>query len=287
MSERNMTEKGALYLVATPIGNLDDMTYRAVKVLGDCDFIAAEDTRVTGKLLSAYGISKPMMTYEQHSIRKAGTEIIKRLSDGETCALVTDAGTPGISDPGEDIVRLCADNGIRVIPIPGACAAVNALIVSGLPTRRFVFEGFLEGKPGEKKKRLEELSSETRTMIFYEAPHRIAATVALMAEIFGCDRRVSFCRELTKLNEEIIRTTLGEAARMLAENARGEYVIAVSGREASENDAFFAGMTVSEHVEYYVSLGLDRMSAIKSAAKDRGVPKNEIYKEVAVRKDGK
>lgn len=221
MSEKNMTEKGALYLVATPIGNLDDMTYRAVKVLGDCDFVAAEDTRVTGKLLSAYGISKPMMTYEQHGIKKAGAEIIKRLSEGETCALVTDAGTPGISDPGEDIVRLCAENGIKVIPIPGACAAVNALIVSGLPTRRFVFEGFLEGKPGEKRKRLEELSSETRTMIFYEAPHRIAATAALMAEIFGGGRRASFCRELTKLNEEVIRTTLGEAAEMLEGECAG------------------------------------------------------------------
>lgn len=287
MSERNMTEKGALYLVATPIGNLDDITYRAVKVLGECDFIAAEDTRVTAKLLSAYGISKPMLTHEQHSIKKSGAEIIKRLSRGETCALVTDAGTPGISDPGENIVALCAENGIKVIPIPGACAAVNALIVSGLSTRRFVFEGFLEGKTGEKKKRLEEMVSETRTMIFYEAPHRIAATVALMSEIFGSDRRASFCRELTKLNEEVIRTTLGQAEKMLAENARGEYVIAVSGRSSTESDAFFAEMTVSQHVEYYISLGLDKMTAIKNTAKDRGVPKNEIYKEFTVKKTDK
>lgn len=285
MSERNQTERGALYLVATPIGNLDDITYRAVKVLGECDFIAAEDTRVTAKLLSAYGISKPMLTYEQHSIKRSGSEIIRRLSEGKTCALVTDAGTPGISDPGEDIVRLCAENGIKVIPIPGACAAVNALIVSALPTRRFVFEGFLDGKPSEKKKRLEELSYETRTMIFYEAPHRIAATVSLMAEVLGSNRRASFCRELTKLNEEIIRTTLGEAVAMLAESSKGEYVIVISGRDTTENDSFFSEMTVAEHIEYYLSLGLDKMSAIKSTAKDRGVPKNEIYKEFAVKKD--
>ncbi len=279
--ERNKILPRTLYLVATPIGNLDDITYRAVKVLGECDFIAAEDTRVTAKLLSAYGISKPMMTYEQHSIKSAGAEIIKRLSEGKSCALVTDAGTPGISDPGEDIVRLCIENGIRVVPIPGACAAVNALIISGFSTRRFVFEGFLDGKDSEKRERLEALAPEERTMIFYEAPHRIAKTVSLMSEVLGGERRVALLRELTKLNEERLGLTLSEAAERLSDGSvKGEFVIVVEGKEKSTDGAFWQNMTACQHVEYYVNtLGIERMAAIKAVAKDRGVSKNEIYKE--------
>lgn len=284
--EKNKIISGALYLVATPIGNLDDITYRALKVLRECDFIAAEDTRVTSKLLSAYEISKPLMKYEQHSVRSAGEEILRRLKEGKTCALVTDAGTPGISDPGEDIVRLCIENKFPIIPIPGACAAICSLIVSGFSTRRFVFEGFLEGKPSEKRARLEELSSEKRTLIFYEAPHRIEETVALMAEVFGEQRCAAFCRELTKLNEETLRLTLGEAKEKFAsEGVRGEFVIVVDGNTDAGDCAFWSEMSIVQHIEYYTNkLGIDRMAAIKSVAKDRGVPKNEIYKEFVSKK---
>ena len=277
--EKNKILPATLYLVATPIGNLDDITLRALKVLRECDFIAAEDTRVTGKLLSFFGLSKPMVSYEEHSKHTAGQTVLRRLLAGQSCALVTDAGTPGISDPGEDLVRLCLENGLKVVPVPGPCAAVAALTVSGLPTRRFVFEGFLEGKQNQKRARLEELSSETRTVLFYEAPHRIAETVALMAEVLGPDRRAVFCREITKRNEEFFLLPLGEACRRFEkEPARGEYVIVLEGRKEVA-DAFWASLSVKEHVDYYTEkMGLDRMAAIKVVAKDRGVPKNEIYR---------
>ncbi len=285
--EKNRIMPSTLYLVATPIGNLEDITFRALKILRVCDFIAAEDTRVTAKLLSAYDISKPMMKYEQHSIRSAGEEIIRRLSEGKSCALVTDAGTPAVSDPGEDIVRRCIENNFRVVPIPGACAAVNALIISGFSTRRFRFEGFLEGKESEKKARLEELSRETCPIIFYEAPHRIDKTVSLIAEAFGEERRVALCRELTKLNEEVIRLTLGEAAKRLSDGSiKGEFVIITDGKKDSSSDAFWAEMSVEEHVNYYINtLGFEKMLAIKVAAKDRGLPKNEVYKALINEKD--
>ncbi len=269
-----------MYLVATPIGNLDDITLRALKVLSECDFIAAEDTRVSAKLLLAYEISKPMLKYEKHSIRSAGKEIIRRLNEGQSCALITDAGTPAISDPGEDIVRLCIENNISVVPIPGACAAVSALVISSFCTRRFVFEGFIDGKVGEKRQRLDELASEKRTMIFYEAPHRIDKTVKLMAEVFGAERRAAFCRELTKLNEKALRMTLGEAEVYFKDGTKGELVIVVEGAPDSADGAFFADMSIPEHVEHYVSLGMDKMSAIKAVAKDRNLPKNAVYKEM-------
>ena len=279
--EKNKVMPSTLYLVATPIGNLDDITFRAVKVLKECDFIAAEDTRVTSKLLAAYGISKPMITYEEHSKRAAGETILRRLKEGESCALVTDAGTPAISDPGEDVARLCEENGIKVEAIPGACAAITALTLSGLPTSSFVFVGFLSGKDSQKKARLDELSSESSTLIFYEAPHRIAETLKLLADTLGGERKVALCRELTKLNEEIIRATLAEAAETVShENARGEYVVVVEGRRSDTGYEFWSSLTVREHVLYYVEkMGLDKMSAIKAAAKDRHVPKGVIYKE--------
>lgn len=277
--EKNKVLPSTLYLVATPIGNLDDITLRALKVLRECDFIAAEDTRVTAKLLSAYEIKKPLVTYEEHVKRSAGELILSRLQNGESCALVTDAGTPGISDPGEDLTRLCAENGITVVPIPGACAAVNALAVSGLATRRFVFEGFLDGKTKEKKERLSSLAAEERTLIFYEAPHRLTETLTLMAEAFGRDRRLTLCRELTKRNEEILRTTLGEAVNHYEKNApRGEFVLVLEGA-AHNADAFWQTLSVEEHVAYYQNtMHLEKMAAIKAVAKDRGVPKNEIYR---------
>ncbi len=279
-TEKNKILPSTLYLVATPIGNLDDMTFRAVKTLTECDFIAAEDTRVTAKLLSAYEIKRPCVTYEEHSKRSAGEMILSRLKNGESCALVTDAGTPAISDPGEDLVRLCAENGINVVAVPGACAAVNALALSGLSTRRFVFEGFLEGKDGAKKERLNSLAAEDRSIIFYEAPHRLTDTLKMMSEAFGDDRKVAVCRELTKRNEEILRFTLGDAiAHFTKTEPKGEFVLVVDGRKEN-TDAFWLEMSVSEHVLYYVEkMGLDKMSAVKAAAKDRGLPKNAVYKE--------
>lgn len=280
-TEKNKIEPSTLYLVATPIGNLDDMTFRAVKVLSECDFIAAEDTRVTAKLLSSYDIKKPCVTYEEHTKRTAGEMILSRLKNGESCALVTDAGTPAISDPGEDLVRLCAENDIKVIAIPGACAAVNALALSGLSTRRFVFEGFLEGKDNAKKERLNDLSSEERSIIFYEAPHRLKETLSMMAQAFGGDRKVAICRELTKRNEEVLRLSLKNAIEHFDINEpRGEFVIVSEGRK-NDVDAFWAEMTVPEHVLYYCQkMGLDKMSAVKAAARDRGLPKNAVYKQL-------
>ena len=280
-SEKNKIMPSTLYLVATPIGNLDDMTFRAVKTLTECDFIAAEDTRVTAKLLSFYDIKKPLVTYEEHSKRAAGEIILSRLKSGESCALVTDAGTPAISDPGEDLVRLCADNGIRVVAVPGACAAVNALALSGLSTRRFVFEGFLEGKESAKKERLGILSSDDRSIIFYEAPHRLTETLKMMSDAFGPDRKISVCRELTKRNEETLRVTLADAVKHFTDNEpRGEFVLVVDGKK-EDTDQFWRALTVKEHVEYYVNkMSLDKMSAVKAAAKDRGLPKNAVYKEI-------
>lgn len=280
-NEKNKILPATLYLVATPIGNLDDITLRALKVLRECDFIAAEDTRVTAKLLAAYDIKKPLLTYEEHTKRSAGEVIVRRLKDGESCALVTDAGTPGISDPGEDLTRLCAEQGLSVVPIPGACAAVNALAVSALATRRFVFEGFLEGKTGEKKERLAALSTEERTLIFYEAPHRLAETLTLMAKAFGAERRLTLCRELTKRNEEIRRTDLGEAVAYYTSNPpRGEFVLVIEGAPHNGN-AFWQSLSVEEHVAYYRdTMQLDKMAAVKAVAKDRGVPKNEIYRSL-------
>lgn len=276
--EKNKVEKGVLYLVATPIGNLADISERALKVLSEVDFIAAEDTRNTAKLLNYFGISKPLVSYYQHNRTERGEVICQRLRAGESCALVTDAGTPAISDPGEDLVRLCAEKDIKVTFIPGACAAIAALALSGLFTGRFVFEGFVSGARGERKKRLDFLSSEERTMIFYEAPHHLLDTLKDFYAAFG-DRRIVLCRELTKLNEEIIRTNLSEAVGFYTENSpRGEFVLIVDGRKESEK--FWIDMTVRQHVEFYISSGLSKNDAIKNTAKDRGVQKNEVYKEM-------
>ena len=279
VNEKNKVVGGVLYLVATPIGNLADISYRAVKVLGEVDFIAAEDTRNTGKLLSCLGINNSMISYHEHNIRQRGEEICSRLISGESCALVTDAGTPAISDPGEDIVSLCIEKGITVTSVPGCCAAVNALILSGLPTGRFVFEGFLNGTNGEKNKRLEELRNEYRTLIFYEAPHRLIRTLKMMYDILG-NRKISLCREMTKLNEEIIRTDLEHAVNLYddGEHPKGEYVLIVSGCDNAgiEND-FWSGMDIIEHVQYYIDRGMDKNEAIKTTAKDRGLRKNEVY----------
>ncbi len=281
--EKNKIVPGTLYLVATPIGNLADLSERAVKVLTEVDFIAAEDTRNTGHLLSYLGIKKPLVSYFEHNKRERGEVICDRLTAGETCALVTDAGTPAISDPGEDLVRLCAQRGLSVTSIPGCCAGITALTLSGLPTGRFCFEGFLSVNKSERKKRLDRLRGEDRTMIFHEAPHKLETTLKDLCDAFGGDRKISLCRELTKTHEEVLRMTLSEAVAYHTEHPpRGEYVLIVEGvpEDAVTSAAFWADMTVQEHVAHYLDQGMEKMAAIKAAAKDRGVPKNEIYKEM-------
>lgn len=282
MTEKNKVEKATLYLVATPIGNLADISERAIKVLSEVDFIAAEDTRNSLKLLSALGIRNELVSYHEHNKKASGERLVARLLSGESCALITDAGMPAISDPGEDVVMLCAEAGITVSVIPGACAAVSALSVSGLGTRRFAFEGFLSANKGERKKQLEKVKSDDRTLIFYEAPHKLKATLQDMADIFGNDRKISLCRELTKLNEEIKRTTLGEAiAFYLVNEPRGEYVLIVegfSGEIIEDSVQALLSLTPEEHVKAYENDGLARMDAIKKAAKDRGMSKSELYK---------
>lgn len=281
LEDKNAIVSGMLYLVATPIGNLSDISERALKVLEGVDFIAAEDTRNTGKLLSYFGISKPMVSYFEHNKRERGIVIVQRLKNGESCALVTDAGTPAISDPGEDLVRLCAEENVPVTSIPGCCALVNALALSALSTGRFCFEGFLSTNKNERNTRLNELKNDTRTHIFYEAPHKLTKTLDDIIGAFG-DRKIALCRELTKLNEEIMRTTLSEAIKYYTENApRGEYVLVIEGADEGsvKSDAFWVDMTVNQHTEYYVAQGMKKMDAIKAVAKDRGLPKSEIYKE--------
>ena len=229
---------GTLYLVPTPIGNLGDISRRIADTLGEVDFIAAEDTRVTLKLLNHLGLKKPMLSYYRHNTGAGGEAVLSRLLAGESCALVTDAGTPAVSDPGEELVALCAQRGVDVVAIPGPCALVTALAVSGLPTGRFTFEGFLAMNKKNRRTHLEELKGERRTMIFYEAPHKLCATLDDLAEAFGPGRRISLCRELTKLHEEVRRTTLGEAAEWYGANPpRGEFVLVVEGAAGTAAEA--------------------------------------------------
>lgn len=279
--EKNKVEKGTLYLVATPIGNLADLTERAIKVLSEVDFIAAEDTRNSLRLLTHLGISKPMISYFEHNKKERGEQIAERIAAGEACALITDAGTPAISDPGEDIVALCAEKGIPVCSVPGACAAIVALTVSGLPTGRFCFEGFLSTNKTERKKHLDALRSEARTMIFHEAPHKLKTTLADLARAFGEDRPLSLCRELTKRNEEVLRTTVGNAITYYEEHEpRGEYVLVLGGASDKQAKNDWESISIQEHTTRYLAEGMSKMDAIKAVARDRGVAKSVIYKEV-------
>ena len=268
---------GKLYLVATPIGNLGDFSPRAVETLSSVDFIAAEDTRVSVKLLNHFQIKKPLVSYHQHNHVTAGRAILDRLLNGESCALVTDAGTPAISDPGEELVRLCAENGVEVLSIPGCCAAVNALAVSGLPTGRFTFEGFLSVNKKARREHLASLLDEERTMIFHEAPHKLLTTLEDLSAAFGPDRPVALCRELTKLHEETIRTTLGQALDRYRETApKGEFVLVVAGRPPRQE----AAMTLEEAVERVLTLrdgGMRLKDAVRQVAADTGLSKNELY----------
>ena len=268
---------GMLYLVPTPIGNLGDISDRCRRTLEEADFIAAEDTRVSLKLLNHLGIKKSLVSYYEHNKAFKGTVILERILAGETCALVSDAGSPAISDPGEELVKQCAKAGITVCAIPGPCAVITALSISGQSTGRFCFEGFLSTAKKSRREHLDSLVNEQRTMIFYEAPHKLLSTLEDMAAVFGESRPISLCRELTKLHEEVVRTTLGGAIEKYTENApKGEFVLVVAGAEpvveeaATEDDA-------AARVQALMAQGLSRKDAIKQTAKELNLPKNAVY----------
>ena len=268
---------GMLYLVPTPIGNLGDISPRCAETLAQADFIAAEDTRVSRKLLNHLGLKKPMVSYYRHNTQAGGQAVLERLMAGESCALVTDAGTPAVSDPGEELVALCARAGVEVVALPGPCALITALAVSGLPTGRFTFEGFLAMNKKNRRAHLAALRDEERTMIFYEAPHKLRATLADLLEQFGPERRLTLCRELTKLHEEVRRTTLGAAAEFYETNPpRGEFVLVLEGAQPCR--------AVEVPMEQGVALvcalrasGLSLRDAVRQAAQQTGLPKNELY----------
>lgn len=271
---------GTLYLVPTPIGNLGDISPRAKKTLAEADFIAAEDTRVSLKLLNHLELKKPLVSYYEHNKNESGPRIVERLLAGESCALVTDAGSPAISDPGEDLVALCAKAGVCVCAIPGPCAAVTALSVSGLPTGRFCFEGFLSTNKKSRREHLDSLKSERRTMIFYEAPHKLQNTLNDLTDAFGPERRISLCRELTKLHEQILRMTLGEALAYYTENdPRGEYVLILEGAAEASEEALTLEDAVSLALERIAS-GASKKDAVREVSRETGFPKNALYDAV-------
>lgn len=271
-----------LYLVPTPIGNLGDISQRCRETLEAADFIAAEDTRVTLKLLNHLGIKKSLVSYYEHNKAAQGSRIVERILGGETCALVSDAGSPAISDPGEDLVKQCAAAGIPVCAIPGPCAAITALSISGQATGRFCFEGFLSTAKKSRREHLESLKSEQRTMIFYEAPHKLLTTLSDMAEVFGGDRPLSLCRELTKLHEEVVRTTLSEALERYTENPpKGEFVLIVAGAKPEEKE-IPSETDAAARLAELIAQGLSRKDAVKQAAKELGLSKNAVY-EIALK----
>ncbi len=283
------TEYGTLYIVATPIGNLGDITLRALETLKNADVVAAEDTRQTGKLLSHFEIKKPMISYFEHNKAQRGPQIIEKLKQGLNVALVSDAGTPGISDPGADIVKEAISEGIKVTMVPGPVAGIMAVVLSGLDTSSFVFQGFL---PEEKKKRkaiLEEFRTQTRTVIFYESPHRIETTLKEISEILGGERRLALCRELTKLYEEIVLKSADEHLEGFNEKPpRGEYVMVMEGVDAKTlsdiSKAEWEGVSVKDHVDSYINAGMDRKAAIKKVALERDSSRNEIYNKYELEK---
>lgn len=272
---------GTLYIVPTPIGNLGDMTLRAKETLDSVDFIAAEDTRVGGKLLMLLEIKKPLLSYHEHTSKNATEAIVTRIQNGESCALITDAGTPAVSDPGEKLVLACSQAGVTVCALPGACAAITALSASGLPSRRFCFEGFLPENKRERKERIAELSREKRTFILYISPHDAEEYLQALAEALN-DRRCVLAKEITKLHERYFRGTVSELAAefkaLSAPEKKGEYVFICEGM--AEEEAFWVEMSIEEHVEHYISLGMSKMDACKAVARDRNVGKGEIYKAV-------
>lgn len=285
----NLEEKklkgGVLYLVATPIGNLEDMTFRAVRVLRDADLIAAEDTRNSRKLLNHFEIKTPMTSYHEFNRYDKAEVLIDKLQEGQAVALITDAGTPGISDPGEVLVQMCVERGIEVVPVPGAVAGVNALIASGQKTRRFSFEAFLPTDKKELREVLDQLKVERRTIVLYEAPHRLVKTLELLQSELGSGRSITICKELTKKHEKFLKTTLGEALSMYSESElepRGEYVLVIEGKPVEELDAekkaAWEELSVEEHLQKYIDEGMSKKDAVKAVAKERGIPKQEVYK---------
>lgn len=273
---------GMLYLVPTPIGNLGDISQRCRETLENADFIAAEDTRVTLKLLNHLGLKKSLVSYYEHNKAFKGGQIVERILAGETCALVSDAGSPAISDPGEDLVKQCAQAGIRVCAIPGPCAVITALSISGQATGRFCFEGFLSTAKKSRREHLESLRSERRTMVFYEAPHKLLATLTDMAQVFGPERPISLCRELTKLHEEVVRLTLGQAVELYTQTPpKGEFVLVLAGAPEPEAPAVSTA-DAAARVAQLLSQGLSRKDAVRQTAQDLGLPKNEVY-EIALK----
>ena len=277
---KSFVEPGVLYVVPTPIGNMADVTERARIVLAGVDLIAAEDTRNTGRLLALLGLKKPCVAYHEHNARASGVHILAALKAGKSCALVTDAGTPAVSDPGEQLVADCAREGVRVVPLPGACAAVCALSGAGLPSRRFAFEGFLPDKKGERERYLAGLRGDKHTLVFYIAPHDAQRDLADLYRALG-DRRAALCRELTKRNEEILRLPLGEL-KDCPFTIRGEMALVVEGASPAES---WESLSVEAHVALYVGQGMPEMDAIKAVAADRGLPKSEVYARVKIKKE--
>lgn len=273
---------GELYLCATPIGNLEDMTFRCIRVLKEVDVIAAEDTRNSIKLLNHFEIKTPMTSYHEFNKVEKARVLVEKMLKGETVALITDAGTPGISDPGEELVRQCIEAGIKVTPVPGAAACINALIMSGMPTRRFCFEAFLPSDKKEKADVLEQLKTEQRTIIIYEAPHRLLRTLTELESALGGMRKIAVCKELTKRHETVYRDTIsGALGYYTANEPKGEYVLVIEGRSPKElleeKRAAWDDMSIEEHFNMYVSQGMDKKDAMKLVAKDRGVYKRDIY----------
>lgn len=276
--------QGILYLCATPIGNLEDITFRVLRTLKEVDLIAAEDTRNSMKLCNHFDIKTPLTSYHEFNKYDKAKVLVDKLRAGADIAVITDAGTPGISDPGEELVKQCHEAGITVTSLPGPAACVTALTMSGLPTRRFCFEAFLPSDKQERRDVISELENETRTMIIYEAPHRLKKTLAELTEVFGADRRLSVCKELTKRHENVFLTTFGEVVEFYENNEpRGEYVLVIEGKSRDdikkEQQAQWESMSIVEHVDKYIADGMDKKEAMKAAAKDRGISKREVYNE--------
>lgn len=285
-------QQGMLYLCATPIGNLEDITYRVLRTLKEADLIAAEDTRNSIRLLNHFEIKTPMTSYHEYNKIEKAYQLVEKMRSGQNIALITDAGTPGISDPGEEIVRICYEEGIEVTSLPGPAACVTALTMSGLATRRFAFEAFLPKDKKERQAVLEELTSETRTIIIYEAPHHLVKTLAELSETLGKERRLTICRELTKKYEEKMQTTLGDSLDYYEKNdPRGEYVLVIEGKSQEEiikeQQSAWESISIAEHMEHYESQGITHKEAMKLVAKDRGVGKREVYQWLLDEKETK
>lgn len=280
---------GTLYLCATPIGNLEDMTFRVIRILKEVDLIAAEDTRNSIKLLNHFEIRTPMTSYHEYNKIEKGRKLVEKLQEGKDVALITDAGTPGISDPGEELVRMCKEAGIAVTSLPGACACITALTLSGMSTRRFAFEAFLPQDKKERRRILNEVCTETRTMIFYEAPHRLVKTLRELENTLGSHRRITVCRELTKKYETVYSDSLGGAVRYYEEvPPKGECVLVLEGKSQEEVEEEqkkgWMPLSVEEHLQIYLNQGMDKKEAMKRTAKDRGVSKRDIYQEMIGKK---